>query len=78
MNSLLVWSLLVVSMYLPVAEASAVYAAVELAQLPVSLGQEKVDLSGTTYYFSFSLQRKPLRNAELFQQRPAPLSPGQS
>lgn len=31
-------------MYLPVAEASAVYAAVELAQLPVSLGQEKVDL----------------------------------
>lgn len=45
-------------------------AVVELAQLSVSLGQEKVDLSGTTGDFSFSLQRKALRDAELFQQRP--------
>lgn len=42
MNSLLVWSLLVVSMYLPVAEAFTVSAVVELAQLSASLGQEKL------------------------------------
>lgn len=53
MNSLLVWSLLVVSMYLPVAEAFPVCAVVELAQLSASLGQEKVDLVEPLMIFHF-------------------------
>lgn len=60
-------------MYLPVAEAFAVSAVVELAQLSASLGRGKVDSSGITDGSSFSLQKHSLRNAELFQQRPTPV-----
>lgn len=46
---MLMWSVLVVFMYLPVDGVCAVCAVVELEQLSTVLGQKEVDLSGITH-----------------------------